>query len=104
MVHAMSIEEMRGNADDLATKLRVMANRDRLVMLCRLSEGEAAVGELVEITGLAQSLVSQHLAMLRKAGAVKVRSDRQLRYYSIADDKVRAIFEALCDICRPGGG
>ncbi|MGD9811295.1 MAG: ArsR/SmtB family transcription factor [Sphingobium sp.] len=95
----MSIEQMRGNADDLSVKLRAMANRDRLMMLCRLSEGEASVGELVEVTGLAQSLVSQHLAMLRRAGVVTARTDRQMRIYSISDDKVAAIFDALCSIC-----
>ncbi|MCW1381366.1 metalloregulator ArsR/SmtB family transcription factor [Novosphingobium sp. KCTC 2891] len=90
---------MRVQAREIADKLRAMANRDRLLMLCRMSEGEVSVGELVQLTGISQSLVSQHLAMLRDAGAVAVRQERQMRFYSISDPKVAAIFDALCEVC-----
>lgn len=86
----------------MAVKLKAMANRDRLMMLCRLSMGEASVGELVEVTGVSQSLVSQHLAMLRDSGVVTARADKQMRIYSIADERVQAIFGALCDVCQVG--
>ncbi|WP_338467456.1 metalloregulator ArsR/SmtB family transcription factor [Novosphingobium sp. ZN18A2] len=95
-----AIEDMRANADDMAVKLKAMANRDRLLMLCRLSDGEASVGELVDVTGISQSLVSQHLATLRDSGVVTVRADKQMRIYSITDDRVRTIFGALCDVCQ----
>jgi DNA-binding transcriptional ArsR family regulator len=97
----MTIEQMRDQAEGLARNLRTMANPARLVMLCRMSEGEASVGELTEVTGLAQSAVSQHLALLREAGAVSVRADQQSRLYSIADPQVRQIFDALCSACQP---
>lgn len=95
-----AIETMRVQARDIAEKLRVMANRDRLLMLCRMAESEVSVGELVQLTGISQSLVSQHLALLREAGAVSVRQERQMRFYSIQDAKVRAIFDSLCAICE----
>lgn len=94
------LDDMRASADDMAAKLKAMANRDRLMMLCRLSNGEASVGELVDVTGISQSLVSQHLATLRDSGVVTVRADKQMRIYSITDDRVRAIFGALCDVCQ----
>ncbi|MEO9133035.1 MAG: metalloregulator ArsR/SmtB family transcription factor [Sphingomonas sp.] len=84
----------------MAGILRLLANRERLIMLCRLSAGEASVGELVALTGLAQSAVSQHLGVLREGGAVSVRIDAQTRYYSIADATVETIFNALCDVCE----
>ena len=99
MTHTDPIEDLRANADRMAAILRLLANRERLIMLCRLSAGEASVNELVELTGLAQSAVSQHLGVLRDGGAVAVRADAQTRYYRIADDMVRSIFDALCEAC-----
>lgn len=99
MKHTDPIEQLRANADRMAGILRLLANRERLIMLCRLSAGETSVGELVDLTGLAQSAVSQHLGVLRDGGAVAVRSDAQTRYYRIADEMVEAIFGALCDVC-----
>jgi len=100
MKHTDPIELLKANAEKMAATLRLLANRERLIMLCRLSAGEASVGELVELTGLAQSAVSQHLGVLREGGAVGVRIDAQMRYYSIADDQVRRIFNALCEACE----
>lgn len=99
MKHTDPIDELRDNADRMATILRLLANRERLIMLCRLSAGEASVSELVDLTGLAQSAVSQHLGVLREGGAVAVRADAQTRYYRIADEMVRTIFDALCEAC-----
>lgn len=104
MKYTDPIEQLRANADRMAGILRLLANRERLIMLCRLSAGEASVGELVDLTGLAQSAVSQHLGVLRDGGAVSVRSDAQTRYYGIADDMVETIFNALCEVCESKGG
>lgn len=106
MKHTDPIDQLRANADRVAEILRLLANRERLIMLCRMSAGEASVGELVELTGLAQSAVSQHLGVLRAGGAVAVRADAQTRYYRIGDDMVRSIFNALCEACgdRPARG
>jgi len=99
MKHTDPIDDLRANAARMAGILRLLANRERLIMLCRLSAGEASVNELVELTSLAQSAVSQHLGVLRDGGAVAVRADAQTRYYRIADDMVRSIFDALCEAC-----
>ena len=72
-------------------------------MLCRMDEGEASVTELIEIAGLSQSSVSQHLAMLREEGIVSIRGEAQTRYYSLKDPQVRSIIHALCLICDAGG-
>jgi DNA-binding transcriptional ArsR family regulator len=101
MNRSLPIETLRPYASDVAGKLRALAHRDRLLMLCRLSEGEASVSQLVAATGLKQSIVSQHLATLREAGAVSARAEQQQRIYSISDPQVRLIFDALCESCGP---
>ena len=80
----------------------MMSHPERLLMLCRMDEGEVSVTELVELSGLSQSAVSQHLAMLREEGIVGTRGEAQTRYYSLKDPVVRATIHALCEICDAG--
>jgi DNA-binding transcriptional ArsR family regulator len=93
------LTELKANASAMALRLKMMSHPERLLMLCRLDEGEASVTELVELTGLSQSSVSQHLAMLREEGVVAIRGEAQTRYYRLDDPVVAAIIHALCDIC-----
>ena len=95
--------DLKANADMMAARLRLISHPDRLLMICRMDEDEVAVRELVEITGLSQSSVSQHLAMLREEGAVNVRGEAQTRFYSLADPVLRNIIHALCTMCGTVG-
>lgn len=90
---------LKANSITMAGRLKLMSHPERLMMLCRLDEGEASVTELVGLTGLSQSSVSQHLAMLRDEGVVTIRGEAQTRYYKLADPVVSAIIHALCDLC-----
>jgi len=99
------LSELKANANHMAARLKIMSHSERLIMLCRMDEGEVSVTELVELTGLSQSAVSQHLAMLREEAIVTTRGEAQTRFYSLKDATVRAIIHALCLICetvRPG--
>jgi ArsR family transcriptional regulator, virulence genes transcriptional regulator len=89
--------ELENNADAVARRLKLMANTARVRMLCRLVESEVSVTELVELTGLSQSSVSQHLALLRKAGVVSARREAQTRFYRTDDPLIRSLVHALCE-------
>ncbi|MCF8708962.1 ArsR/SmtB family transcription factor [Rhizorhapis sp. SPR117] len=97
----VDLTELNLQAKSVARKLKLLGNPDRLVMLCKLGMEEQSVTDLVRLTGLAQSSVSQHLAVLRTEEVVAWRKEAQTIYYSLADEQVRAIIEALCAICRP---
>ncbi len=96
------------DADSMARVLRILANPDRLKMLCRMGmadEGDAphpTVSEMVALTGLSQSRVSQHLALLREAGVVAPEREGQAVRYSLIDRRIRAVMDALCDLCETG--
>ena len=62
------------DATALAAVLSVLADPTRLAILSHLRGGEHRVGELAEHLGLAQSTVSQHLAILRSAGLISSHS------------------------------
>jgi len=98
----MEAAELEKNASRAADLLASMANPRRLVVLCRLVEGEKSVNALAESVGLSQSALSQHLARLRDKGLVATRRDAQTIYYRIASEEVRSILTTLyCLYCKP---
>ena len=91
----VNLEKMQGNAQAASELLKAMSNQTRLMILCQLLHGERTAGELDSLTNLSQSALSQHLAVLREHGLVQTRRESQNIYYSIEDDKPRAIIEVL---------
>ena len=95
---AMMVEKAREASDFL----KALSHESRLLLLCALSEGECSVGELENILGERQSTVSQQLARLRLDRLVAARRDGKTIYYSLADENVRAILDALRKaFCEP---
>ncbi|MCR4378161.1 MAG: metalloregulator ArsR/SmtB family transcription factor [Rhodospirillales bacterium] len=91
----ISLEQMQDNALAASELLKAMSNQTRLMILCQLLHGERTAGDLDSLTSLSQSALSQHLAVLREHGLVQTRRESQNIYYSIEDDKPRAIIEVL---------
>ena len=67
----------------MTTTFEVVAEPTRRRILDLLRERSRPVGELVELSGLSQPLVSKHLRVLRDAGLVRVRQDAQRRWYEL---------------------
>ena len=63
--------------EDLATLLKALADRTRLRMFALLTKAELCVCEIEDVLDLPQSLVSNHLAVLRRAGLVESRRDAE---------------------------
>ncbi len=100
----MNIQELEYNAGRATRLLSLMANGQRLMLLCRLVEGEASVNTLADSLGLRQSTVSQHLGKLRDSGIVAARRDGQTMYYSLSGVEARAVLETLYRLyCAPAG-
>ncbi|MFT3792267.1 MAG: metalloregulator ArsR/SmtB family transcription factor [Rudaea sp.] len=86
---------MQRHADEVVAVLKGLASRNRLLLLCQLVDGERSVGELAQALGLAQSVVSQHLSLLRREGVVAGRRDAQSIRYRIADARVRKLMATM---------
>jgi DNA-binding transcriptional ArsR family regulator len=67
----------------VTTTFEVVAEPTRRRILDLLRERPRPVGELVELFGTSQPLVSKHLRVLRDAGLVRVRQDAQRRWYEL---------------------
>jgi ArsR family transcriptional regulator len=61
----------------LAQYLRLLGDDTRLRIFSLLTKAELCVCEIEDILGLSQSLVSNHLAALRRAGLVESRRDEE---------------------------
>jgi DNA-binding transcriptional ArsR family regulator len=73
-----------------------MAHPKRIRLLRTLKGGEKTVTELTKLTGISQANLSQHLALLRQFGLLRVRREGSNNYYSISDPR---IVEA-CELVR----
>ena len=83
MKRTIPLDIMRSNADAMAERLKVLAHPERLLMLCRMSGDEVTVSELVELTGMSQSAVSQHLRILRQVGLVRTERMGSFARYTL---------------------
>ncbi|CAN5898976.1 N/A [soil metagenome] len=85
------------------TLFKAMANALRLSMLLELRSGPRCVHQLVEAVGASQSLVSQHLGVLRGAGLVSTERRGKEIAYSLADDHVTHIVLDAIEHSQEGG-
>ncbi|MFT4189308.1 MAG: metalloregulator ArsR/SmtB family transcription factor [Aeromicrobium sp.] len=76
----------------VAEVFAALASPLRAAIVHRLTVRDHTVAELVELTGAAQPLISQHLGKLRAAGLVEGQRDGRQVFYRIADDHVAHIF------------
>lgn len=79
----------------MAAGFEVIAEPNRRRILDLLLVAERPVGELVDLLAASQPAVSKHLRVLRDAGFVDVRTDRQRRIYRVAPGPLREIAEWL---------
>jgi DNA-binding transcriptional ArsR family regulator len=82
--------------DPVAERFRALGEPARLRILNALRNREAAVGELVEATGLTQANLSKHLQMLYSLGFVKRRKQGVFVYYGLADDDIFRLCDIMC--------
>lgn len=92
---------MRAAAATATGVLRVLANEDRLLLLCQLSQGEASVSELEERLRIRQPTLSQQLAVLRAEGLVATRREGKRIFYAVADAKVLKLLGAFYELYCP---
>lgn len=96
-VAPLDIARLRSAAHDASALLRALANEDRLLILCQLTQGEMSVGELEAQLDIRQPTLSQQLAVLRSEALVSTRRDGKRIYYSVADGAVLAVLACLYD-------
>ncbi|MBB4191329.1 DNA-binding transcriptional ArsR family regulator [Rhizobium aethiopicum] len=92
------LHKLAGNAREASDLLKALAHQTRLLILCILANEERTVGEIENILGIQQAMVSQQLARLRLEGLVNTRRQGRLVYYRIGNTSVLAFLESLFDL------
>ena len=93
---------MAQHAEQAAALLKALAHPARLLVLCRLVEGECSVSELQPLVGLSMSALSQHLSVLRELELVATRRESQTIYYSLVTGPAIGVLDALyAAYCAP---
>jgi DNA-binding transcriptional ArsR family regulator len=75
--------------------LKILANPDRLLLLCRISQGELCVGDLEMETGIRQPTLSQQLTVLREEQLVATRREGKQIFYSLSSKEAIVLIQAL---------
>lgn len=83
------------SAREATAFLKALANENRLLVLCHLTEGEKSVTELEQLIGIRQPTLSQQLARLRSENLVKTRREAKTVYYSLAGGEVTQVIQLL---------
>ncbi|MBB5426087.1 DNA-binding transcriptional ArsR family regulator [Paraburkholderia sp. JPY158] len=91
----IDLRTMQASAEKACALLKLLANPDRLLVMCRLSQDELSVGELEEQLGIRQPTLSQQLAVLRENGLVTARREGKNIFYSVASVQALAVMDVL---------
>lgn len=75
---------------------KALSHPKRLEILDILRNGEYAVEEIAEKTGMQKSNLSQHLAVLRRVQLVRTRREGLNIFYAIANPKI----VSACDLLK----
>ena len=85
-----------------ARLFKALANESRLLIIERLSHGEATAGELTALVGTDASTVSKHLSLLRAAGIVEDRRAGASVYYRLLTPCVMNFFVCIDQVLDQG--
>jgi DNA-binding transcriptional ArsR family regulator len=91
----IDLADMHKAADQACRLMKVLANSDRLMLLCELAQGEKCVSELEEILGIVQPTLSQQLTVLRNEELVTTRREGKNIYYQISSPEALAVMQVL---------
>ena len=81
--------------------LRALANENRLLLMCQLSQGERSVGELEALLGIRQPTLSQQLGILREENLVTTRRAGKQIFYRVSNDDALQVLQTLYRLYCP---
>ena len=91
----INLKKMQASADDACRLMKVLSNRDRMMLLCQIGQGEKCVGELEDCLDIHQPTLSQQLTVLRNEELVETRREGKQIYYSLSSSPVLDVMGIL---------
>jgi DNA-binding transcriptional ArsR family regulator len=90
--------DLRHRAAELVPCFKALADEHRLAIMLLLATGPHTVRELTDATGLAQTLVSHHLAALREVGLVTSTARGRANLYRLCCDQLAGPVRLLASL------
>jgi ArsR family transcriptional regulator, arsenate/arsenite/antimonite-responsive transcriptional repressor len=75
--------------------LKALGHPVRLRIVKHLIYDECNVNKIIDIVGIPQSTISQHLGILKNRGILSMRKEGVKTCYRVSEDKVRSIIKIL---------
>ncbi|MGX8882757.1 ArsR/SmtB family transcription factor [Methylovorus sp. SPW-M1] len=101
---AIDLPAMHQSAEAASRLMRILANADRLMLLCQLTQQELCVSELESMLDIRQPTLSQQLTVLREEELVTTRRDGKKIYYQIVPGPALAVMQVLYQqFCEAAG-
>lgn len=94
----MSADPSPTNSVEFAKALADPTRQEIMTLICCR---EMSVGDIVEAVGVRQPTVSHHLAILRDAGLVSVRSEGKHTFYTLNQSRVALCCGNLIEVFAP---
>jgi ArsR family transcriptional regulator len=96
-LHSINMQagSIKDSFDQYSRIFKALGERNRLHIITLLSQKELCVCELVDLLGISQSNVSQHLAKLKSVNLVRERRGKQWIFYSINPERKKVLDRVL---------
>lgn len=99
----LDLSALHASATEACKLLKTLANPDRLLLLCQMTQGELCVRDLENLLSIRQPTLSQQLTVLREEQLVITRREGKQIFYSIASQQAMAVMVVLQEqFCKPG--
>lgn len=84
------------NLETATQYMKILSNKHRMLVMCKITQEPHSVSELVTLTGLSQPALSHQLAKLRDMNMVSTNRLGKEIYYSIANPELAGLIEDIC--------
>lgn len=86
-------------AQHVTDVLKAVAHPVRLQIIEVLEHGQRCVGDIVQKTGYSQSVISQHLGLMKDKGILGCRREGTKAFYAIRTPTVITLLHCVYDHC-----
>lgn len=97
----IDLAALQAAAGQACALLKTLANPDRLLLLCHMTQDEFCVSDLEVMTEIRQPTLSQQLTVLREEKLVHTRREGKQIFYSIASMEAMAVLQVLYTLYCP---
>ncbi len=93
---AKAVSDTMSKSEQVTARLKLLANANRLRIVCHLLKGEAAVGDIERDLDIRQPTLSREISKLRESGVLTARRQSKVVFYALTDTDMTSLVKAVC--------